>query len=296
MNEEFFTMIEQKATQSAMASKWQKKATSFFENFSYLNVDVLIEDQISKLTHVGVSSITQSSEMIAKMTSETMSMIDSQLKTIIKDVGEITTMFEHLEKTLNKKNGFFSFSNSSPFDNFVTLFQSQQDSIRQKINALNFKEHDLSSVKNQLENNIEKLTDVYALLQRDLDVINLAEKKLPYHSNELIVKIYNQYNLEILGIKTDLLTHQQIIYQKYAGIQILLQNVFNCHRNIKHISQVTHNVLMNVAELQQIMSLSQVVVSGKENASLVKLRNTLTLVTTDLKLIAAQPFSAFKIS
>lgn len=291
MNEQFFSLIEKKTEKHPMMPKWQQKIVKFFDGFAYLNAEQFIEDHVSKLTHIGVNSINSSSDLIAKMTGETLEMIDTQLKSIIADVGDLTSKFDELDKTLKKKPGFFS--SKTPSELFFEMFIGSQDNIRKKINDLNFKEHDLLSVKNNLENNIDKLVDVYVLLQRDLEFVNEAEKQLNYHNNSLIAQMYNKYALELTGIKTDLLTHQQIIFQKYAGIQILLKNVFNCHRNIKYISQVTHNVLMNIAELQQIINLTKSTISNKETDSLKKVKETLTLVTTDLKLIAAQPFSAF---
>ena len=171
--------------------------------------------------------------------------------------------------------------------------KEEQKTIRQQINELNIKEHDLYAVKENLENNVERLIDSYVLLDRDLRLLKSAEEKLSKSENPAILKVFNKYLFEITGIKTDLLTHQQIIFQKYAGLKILLKNVFNCHKNIKYISQVTHNVIMNIAELQQIISLSQSTLNNKETDSLKKIKETLTLATTDLKLISAQPFNAY---
>lgn len=291
MSQEFFDMIEEKLTTASVTKKWTQKTVNFFENFSYLNSEILIEDQVEKLTHIGVNSIGQSGQLIQGITTETLNMIDQQLKTIIKDVADLTIKFDSLDKVLKQKQGFFS--SKKPSEAFFEMFQEEQKMIRQQINELNLKEHDLYAVKENLEHNVEKLIDSYVLLDRDLHLLKSAEEKLSKSSNPLIVKIFNKYLFEITGIKTDLLTHQQIIFQKYAGLKILLKNVFNCHKNIKYISQVTHNVIMNIAELQQIISLSQSTMSNKETDSLKKLKETLTLATTDLKLIAAQPFNAY---
>lgn len=287
-NEEFFGLIEKKAEQHPLKSKWKQKTEKFFDGFQYFNVDVLVEGHISRLTHVGVNSMALSSKTVQEMTTQTLSMIENQLKSITDDVGSLTSQFEDLHQTLHKRQGFFSNKNSS--DLFFEKFKSENEDITKKIRGLNLKEHDLSYVKNVLEDNVEKISECYVLLQKDIDFLNEAEEKLAKHDKYLIQRSYQKAALELTGIKTDLLTHQQILFQKYAGTQILLTNIFNCHRNIKYISQVTHNVLMNIAELQQISSLSKSHLSDKETSSLKKLKETLTLVTTDLRLIAAQPF------
>ena len=289
MNENFARLVEKKSNQIPAVSKWQKKITSYFDSFSYINSADLIEEHIGKLTHIGVNSIRASSDLVAAMTSETMNMIDSQLKVIITEISQLTSQFESLEKTLTQKKGFFSKKTSAEL--FFEKFIIEQENIRIQIRELNLKEHNLFSAKDLLDNNIEKLLETFYMLDRDVSLLKLADEKLSKSSNALVAKFFNKNVMELNSIRIDLMTHQQIIFQKYGGLSILLDNIFNCHKNIKYISQVTHNVLMNIAELQQIMSLSQSTLNNKESEALKKLRETLTLVTTDLRVIAAQPFS-----
>ena len=105
MSQEFFDMIEEKLTTASVTKKWTQKTVNFFENFSYLNSEILIEDQVEKLTHIGVNSIGQSGQLIQGITTETLNMIDQQLKTIIKDVADLTIKFDSLDKVLKQKIG-----------------------------------------------------------------------------------------------------------------------------------------------------------------------------------------------
>lgn len=288
MTQELLEAVKEKMPQ--LSTKWDKKTLSFFDNFVYLNAPVLIEDQIEKLTHLGINSINRSSEMVKDITDQTLDMIDNELKGIITQIGDLSQKFDLLDKTLKQKQGFFS--SKTPSQAFFEIFKSSQNEIRQKIKDLNLKEQNLRQIKENLETSIDEMIEVYIWLERDLKVIKMAEEKLANHTNPEVVKIYKSYDFDLTTIKTDLLTHQQIIFQKFAAIKILLKNVFNCHKNISYITQVTHGVIMNIAELQQIISLSQSTVAEKDIQALKQLRDTLTLATTDIKIIAAQPFVA----
>lgn len=289
MSQEFFKLVEERYSDLSFKEKWVQKCTTFFNNFSYLNSEVLIEDQIQKLTHVGINSISNSGILIQKMTSENMDIMQDQLSYVIKDIGLLSSKFEVLEKAIKSRTGLFSSKTSTQV--FFEAFKQEERVIRQQINELNLKGNSLEDLKNGLEHNIEQLTDCYALLERDLRFIKESEEKIGRNEKSLIVKIYNNNLFEITNIKSDLLTQQQIIFQKFAGVKILLQNVLNCNRNINYISRVTYSAVMNVVELQQIITLSQSKLDEKQTMALMKAKEALLLVTTDLKIIAATPFA-----
>ena len=290
MSEEFFKATETRYSDINFKEKWDKKCATFFDNFTYLNSEVLIQDQIGKLTHVGINSIKNSSSLIQNMTSENIQVMEDQLKTVIGEMSALTNKFDILEKALKQKTGLFSSKTSSQV--FFETFKQEERLIRQQINELNLKGQSLEDVKNNLQHNIEQLIDAYVLLERDLRLLKLAEESLGNNDKALIPKVYNKNMFDITNVKSELLTHQQIVYQKYAGIRILMENVLNCHKNINYVSRVTFSVIMNVVELQQIITLGQTKFNDKQNQALVKVKAALSMVANELKSIAAQPFAS----
>lgn len=289
MSQEFFKSVEDRYSDRNFKEKWEQKCNTFFDNFIYLNSEILIEDQIQKLTHVGIKSIANSGILIQKMTSENLDMMQDQLGNVIKDIANLSGKFDVLEKAIKARTGFFS--SKTPTQVFFETFKKEELIIRQQINELNLKGHLLEDVKKNLEHNIEQLIDCYVLLERDLHLIKKAEEKLGSSEKALVEKLFNKNLFDITNIKSDLLTHQQILFQKFAGVKILLQNVLNCHKNISYISRVTYSAVMNVVELQQIIALGQSNLDKKQTQALIKAKETLLLVTTDLKIVAATPFA-----
>lgn len=289
MNPEFFKLVEEQNSDINLKQKWNQKSTNFFDNFCYLNTDILIEDQILKLTHVGINSITQSGDLIQKMTNENLSFMHDELHSIINDMSALNTKFEILEKSIKSKTGLFSNKNSN--EKFFNTFKEEENIIRQQINELNFKGKSLQEIKSNLDNNLKQLIDCYILLERDLKLLKEADSKLGNHDKESIKKIYNDNLFELTEIKSELLIHQQLIFQKYAGIQILLSNVLNCHKNINYISRVTYSAIMNVVEFQQIITLGQKNLDENQKISFQKVKEGLITVTQNLKAITSNPFT-----
>lgn len=289
MSQEFFKSVEDRYSDRNFKEKWDQKCNTFFDNFIYLNSEVLIEDQVQKLTHVGIKSISNSGIIIQEITSENLDMMQDQLGSVIKDIATLSGKFDVLEKAIKARTGFFS--SRTPTQVFFETFKKEELIIRQQINELNLKGHLLEDVKKNLEHNIEQLIDCYVLLERDLHLIKQAEEKLGSSDKALVAKLFNKNLFDITNIKSDLLTHQQILFQKFAGVKILLQNVLNCHKNINYISRVTYSAVMNVVELQQIIALGQSNLDKKQTQALIKAKETLLLVTTDLKIVAATPFA-----
>lgn len=289
MSQEFFKSVEDRYSDRNFKEKWEQKCNTFFDNFIYLNSEVLIEDQVQKLTHVGIKSISNSGILIQKMTSENLNMMQDQLGSVIKDIATLSGKFDVLEKAIKSRIGFFSSKTSTQV--FFETFKKEEQIIRHQINELNLKGCLLEDVKNNLEHNIEQLIDCYVFLERDLRLIKQAEEKLGSSEKALVAKLFNKNLFDITSIKSDLLTHQQIIFQKFAGVKILLQNVFNCYKNINYISRVTYSVVMNVVELQQIITLGQSNLDEKQTQVLIKVKEALLLATTDLKIVASTPFA-----
>jgi uncharacterized protein YaaN involved in tellurite resistance len=289
MNEVFLETVEKNLAEKSQAQKWSKKTTSFVEGFAYINTELLIEDQMDKLLGVGINSLTDSAELIKTLTSENIDIIENKLKTLLSDINIVVEKFDLLEKTLNQKKGIFS--SKEPIDIFFELFAKEEASLHNIIKELRIKQSSLSDVKESLEEGINQIFNVYTLLERDVKFLSEVAEKFPMHPKDLVRKIYKSKEFELIQTKTDLLTQQQILFQKYGAIRILLDNVANCYKNISFISKVSYSVIMNTVELQKIIQLRQSNLSEKDKEGLIALKNSITVASTDIKLIAAEPFS-----
>jgi hypothetical protein len=289
MNEVFLETIEKNLAEKGQAQKWTKKTTSFLEGFAYLNTEVLIEDQMDKLLGVGINSLTDSAELIKTLTSENIDIIENTLKVMISDIDKVMEKIDQLDKALNQKKGFFS--SKEPIDVFFELFTKEETNLHTLIKELRIKQNSLSDVKRTLEEGVEQLFDSYTLLERDVKFLSDAAAKFANHEKALVRKSYQQKEFELIQIKTDLLTQQQILFQKYGAIRILLDNVSNCYKNISFVSKVSYSVIMNTVELQKIIQLRKSNLSDKDKEALVSLKESITLASTDIKIIAAEPFS-----
>jgi uncharacterized protein YaaN involved in tellurite resistance len=289
MNEVFLETIEKNLAEKGQVQKWTKKTTSFLEGFAYLNTEVLINDQMDKLLCVGVNSLTESAELIKTLTSENIDIIENTLKVMISDIDKVMEKIDQLDKALNQKKGFFS--SKEPIDIFFELFAKEEANIHTLIKELRIKQNSLSDVKKTLEEGVEQLFQSYTLLERDVKFLSEAADRFPNHEKTLVRKAYQEREFELIQIKTDLLTQQQILFQKYGAIRILLDNVSNCYKNISFVSKVSYSVIMNTVELQKIIQLRKSNLSDKDKEALVSLKESLTVASTDIKIIAAEPFS-----
>lgn len=289
MSEVFLETIEKNLAEKSQAQKWTKKTTSFLEGFTYLNTEVLIEDQMNKLLCVGINSLTDSSELIKTLTSDNINIIENTLKVMISDIDKVMEKIDLLDKTLNQRKGFFS--SKEPIDVFFELFTKEESNLHTLIKELRIKQNSLSDVKKTLEEGVEQLFESYTLLERDVKFLSDAADKFANHEKVLVRKSYQQKEFELIQIKTDLLTQQQILFQKYGAIRILLDNVSNCYKNISFVSKVSYSVIMNTVELQKIIQLRKSNLSDKDKEALVSLKESITLASTDIKIIAAEPFS-----
>lgn len=289
MNEVFLETIERNLAEKGQAQKWTKKTTSFLEGFAYLNTEVLIEDQMDKLLCVGINSLTESAELIKTLTSDNIDIIENKLKVMISDIDKVMEKIDLLDKALNQKKGFFS--SKEPIDIFFELFAKEEANLHTLIKELRIKQNSLSDVKTTLEEGIDQLFESYTLLERDVKFLSDAAAKFGNHEKALVRKSYQQKEFDLIQTKTDLLTQQQILFQKYGAIRILLDNVSNCYKNISFVSKVSYSVIMNTVELQKIIQLRKSNLSDKDKEALVSLKESLTLASTDIKIIASEPFS-----
>lgn len=290
MNKEFFQKIEERYSDRNFKEKWEDKCSNFIDNFSYLNSEELIEDQIKKLTHVGIRSISESSSLIQKLTSENLDIMQNQLSDIIKDMNTLNNQFDLLEKSIKARPGIFSKKNSNQI--FFETFKKEEKNIRSQINELKLKGHSLEEIKQNLEQSVNQLIDSYTLLERDIKFLKKADESFSTSLKNSVVEIYNNNLFEITDIRGEILTHQQIIFQKFAGIQILMENVLNCQKNINYISRITYSAVMNVVELQQILTFGQSSLDESQKNSFSKAKEALLCVTDELKTITSKPFIA----
>lgn len=289
MSEVFLETIEKNLAEKGQAQKWTKKTSSFLEGFAYLNTELLIDENMDKLLCVGINSLTDSAELIKTLTSENIDIIENKLKVMISDIDKVMEKIDQLDKTLNQKKGFFS--SKEPIDIFFELFAKEESNLHTLIKELRIKQNSLSDVKSTLEEGVDEIFESYTLLERDVKFLTEAAAKFPNHEKALVRKAYQEKEFELIQIKTDLLTQQQILFQKYGAICILLENVSNCYKNISFVSKISYSVIMNTVELQKIIQLRKSNLSDKDKAALVSLKESITLANTDIKLIAAEPFN-----
>lgn len=290
MDDDFVSLLEKQKLNLQQRNIWDNKITRYFDGFAYLNSEDLISQHIKKLTHVGINSINQSTELIRLMTINNLDMIDNNLKKVIAEVGQLTSTFDKLNEVFNYKPGFFNKKTNGEV--FLEFFNLEKDNITQKINNLNVKQHNLIDAKKDIETSMTDLLDAYLLLDRDLTFLKQAEKYMEQDARLPVKQVFNDYSFEILSVKTDLLTQQQIIFQKYGAMNILMQNLLNCHKNISYLTRTTNSCLFNLVELQHILHLSNDKNSDQEKSTFAQIKESLSKVSNDLKTISQRPFAA----
>lgn len=290
MSDDFITLLEKRKENLPEAKTWEKKTTKFFDGFLYLNIEELLKPHVKKLTHVGVNSLSYSSEVIRVLTMNNLDMIENNLKKAIEEVQILTNTFDELNNVFNYKPGFFNKKTNGEV--FLEFFKEEQENITKKINNLNVKQYALVEAKKEIEESVDKLVYAYILLDKDLDFLKHAEKYMEETANSTVKNIYKEFAFDILQIKTDLLTQEQIIFQKYGAMRILMGNILNCHKNITYLSRTTHSCLFNMVELQHILHLSSEKNSDKEKTAFSQIKDVMSKVTNDLKAISQKPFAA----
>lgn len=290
MNNLIIEATDKRLEASNEKDHWLSKAENFLNSVLLLNSEVLIEDQIQKLLCVGVKSIYNSAKISQELTKEVLGMIESELKPITGIIGVLTEKFNTLTGALTQKKSFFT--TKQPEDIFFELFAKQEITIEGLIKELTAKDMQLVQLSHKLEESINEINEVYFLLERDVRVLNLIDRKLGHTTHSGVNNVYKRYLSDVKIKQTDLLTHQQLILQKYAALCMLQDNLSNCSKNIKTITKVTYSVVHNTVELQKIISLNKANLSPEQTQALQKLKESFIVVNTDFKIIANQPFAA----
>lgn len=292
MDDKFLEKIEEEKTKISELKKWDQKQEGFFSGFEYLNNSDMVLSQMKKLTHVGVKSLNESAELIRVMTMSNMEMIDNVLKKVTTEIGELTETFSRIENSLNLKQGFFS--RKKPSEVFVETFNGEQDNIRRHINDLKVKQQSLVDAKDEMQNNISKLIYQFILLDRDAKLLKRAKEEFSKHKKVMLKQAYEEIEFETNQIHTDVLTQQQIIFQKYAALRIMQENILNCYHNINYLTRITSSCMLNMVELNHIISMNS---NNEQNESaLGKVKELLGGLGQDLKAIANKPFAKLIVS
>jgi hypothetical protein len=293
MDEKFLEKIEEEKTKIDDYQKWVNKADCFFSGFEYLNSQDMIAAQMKKLTHIGIRSLNESSELIRVMTVSNLDMIENVLKKVTTDIGKLTNAFNYIEKSINEKPGFFNRKNSS--DIFIETFNAEQDNIRRYINDLKVKQDSLTEAKDTVKENINKIILQFIMLDRDASLLKKAKEEFSNSRNSrnsrkhLLNGAYEIFEFELNQIHTDILTQQQIIFQKYASLRLMQENILNCHHNITYLTRITSSCMLNMVELNHIISMNDNK-DQNENA-LDKIKVLINGLGHDLKAIANKPFA-----
>lgn len=287
MDDKFLEKIEEEKTKISEFKKWTQKEEGFFSGFEYLNSQEMVVAQMKKLTHVGVKSLNESSELIRVMTMSNMEMIENVLKKVTTNVGELTETFSRIEHSVTIKQGFFS--RKKPTELFVETFNNEQANIRRHINDLKVKQESLVDAKDDVQKNITKITFQFILLERDANLLKKAKEYFAQNRKAILKSAYEEIEFETNQIHTDVLTQQQIIFQKYAALRLIQENILNCYHNINYLTRITSSCMLNMVELNQIISMNA---NNEQNESaLVKVKELLSGLGSDLKAIANRPFA-----
>lgn len=287
MDNSIIQIVEEKLSQPQ--EQWLPKAQSFINNTENLNSTLLIDDQLQKIMTVGLKSIETSVNVSQKLTKEVLSLIDNELSAVTTGIAKVTDLFNALTNALTQKKSFFT--RKDPEEIFFEMFSQEENNINNLVRSLSIKEIELEHSKESIDRYIDYIIDAFYLLERDIKLLKLVEQKLGRSFNENVVSVFNKYHSDIKIKQTDLLTHQQIMMQKFAALKILQNNIANCNQNIKIISKVTFSVLQNTVELKKIISMSKSSMSSEELTELKKLKESFTAINTDFKIIASQPFA-----
>lgn len=285
MDEKFLEKIEDEKSKISEYQKWTQKGEGFFSGFEYLNSQEMVLAQMKKLTHIGVRSLNESSELIRVMTMNNMDLIENVLKKVTTDIGQLTNTFTRIENSLNEKQGFFS--RKKPSEVFVETFNAEQDNIRRHINDLKVKQESLVEAKNEVENNMKKIVFQFILLDRDAKLLKKAKEEFGGSKKQNLKNAYEEVEFELNQIHTDVLTQQQIIFQKYAALRLMQENILNCHHNINYLTRITSSCMLNMVELNHIISMN----SSTDEGTLLKIKGLLSGLGNDLRNIANKPFA-----
>lgn len=285
MDEKFLEKIEDEKSKISEYQKWTQKVEGFFSGFEYLNSQEMVLAQMKKLTHIGVRSLNESSELIRVMTMNNMDLIENVLKKVTTDIGQLTNTFTRIENSLNEKQGFFS--RKKPSEVFVETFNAEQDNIRRHINDLKVKQESLVEAKNEVENNMKKIVFQFILLDRDAKLLKKAKEEFGASRKQNLKNAYEEVEFELNQIHTDVLTQQQIIFQKYAALRLMQENILNCHHNINYLTRITSSCMLNMVELNHIISMN----SSTDEGTLLKIKGLLSGLGNDLRNIANKPFA-----
>lgn len=285
MDEKFLEKIEDEKSKISEYQKWTQKVEGFFSGFEYLNSQEMVLAQMKKLTHIGVRSLNESSELIRVMTMNNMDLIENVLKKVTTDIGQLTNTFTRIENSLNEKQGFFS--RKKPSEVFVETFNAEQDNIRRHINDLKVKQESLVEAKNEVENNMKKIVFQFILLDRDAKLLKKAKEEFGSSRKQNLKNAYEEVEFELNQIHTDVLTQQQIIFQKYAALRLMQENILNCHHNINYLTRITSSCMLNMVELNHIISMN----SSTDEGTLLKIKGLLSGLGNDLRNIANKPFA-----
>lgn len=285
MDDKFLLTVQEQKNTVKEYDVWNKKIKSFFDGFSFLNSPKMISEQIQKLTHVGVRSLNESSELVKNSSLYTINHIDNVLNDVTSQIKSLNDIFNKIQNSFNAKQGFFSKKKTS--DVFLDTFNQEYEHLNSLINILKLKNESLISIKDELKNFINLTTYQFLLLDKDATFLNNAKEFFLQHKKEAIKNAYFEIEFDVNQIHTDILTQQQVIFQKYVALNMMLENVVNCIHNVNYITRITSSCVLNMVEINHIIQLNA---ADNVDNSFFKLKDSISNFMFDLKNITTKPF------
>ncbi len=286
MDHQIIQLIEEKIQSHPDYQKWQKKEKSFFNGFNFLKKQDLIDKQMSQLTHVGINSLSSSSQIVHDMTAQNIDMIENTLNKITSEMSGAITLLEDAEKCLKKKATFFNKKSTS--DYFIEFFNEQYPNLKVYVNNLLIKQREIEEQKEKVNKNSDLLIEQLSLLKKDEKLLSKAKDEFKNHLDDMISSSYESISFDVNQNHIDLITQQTIMYQKYMAMQILKNNLQNCHRNIQYLSRTSSSAVLNIAETHQIIKLTS---EDDMVNSLDLIKNTFNELNDSFKKFIKNPFS-----
>jgi hypothetical protein len=247
----------------------------------------MIFSQMKKLTHVGVKSLNESSELVRIMTMSNIEMIENILKKVTTEISELTEIFNRIKNSLTFKQKFFVYK--KPSEIFIETFKNEEENIIRHINNLKVKQEILLEAKEEVQKNIKKIIYQFILLDRDSKLLKRAKEEFSKNNRPLLQEAYEEVEFEVNQIHTDVLTQQQIIFQKYTALCFMQENILNCYHNINYLTRITSSCMLNMVELNKIINMNE---NNEQNENtLSKIKELLSNLSEELKIIANKPFT-----
>lgn len=270
-------------------NNWKYKADSLLNGLEYISSKELIVEQLNKLNHVGIKSTKMALNINQEFSNQVVIIVDEELKETLKEIKTLTEGFKLLTETLTKKKSLFQ--KKEPLEIFFEMFRNKKEEVSLLIEAINIKKIRLEDSIDRLKNMLLEIEDCFFLLERDITLLKYIDENIGRVKKDIVKTEYDKNRYDLLELRTDLLTQQQILFQKHMAFKMLNKSTEACIRNVKVISDVTYNIIHNTMEIQKIIEITNVGNESNKIESFELLKTNFQKVSLELNKVSEKPFS-----